>query len=347
MTLLYLTPDRIGAETGGGVVTKNEHRALGELNSGHLYELSRDSFGSPLPENPFDQDEWFLNALRGTHTPTLAHCYSGCLGKTVTYLKSIGTKVTYTVAAHDRFVSRKAHEDTGLSFPYPHLTDDALFKEYCEGILLSDLVICPSTQSASITRGLGFSGPIKIVPHGFDYEERPTKYPETFTVGYMGVVGADKGLVTLLKAWKECDFKGGLLKFVGMPPSPYFMDMIQKYGGGNIYVGGWVKNKHKFFDSITVYCQPSFTEGFGIPVLEALGHGKEVLCSTGAGASDLVKGEWKFMPGDVDALVRLLRRAKSDEEHKYWSPKPLIEHARQFTWDKIRQKYIDIWRAMP
>lgn len=65
-----------------------------------------------------------------------------------------------------------------------------------------------------------------------------------------------------------------------------------------------------------VACQPSFYEGFGTPVIEALGHGVPTLSSSD-GAQPEAGGEWAeyFDPHDTDALVDLLARHLDDPGH--------------------------------
>jgi len=62
--------------------------------------------------------------------------------------------------------------------------------------------------------------------------------------------------------------------------------------------------------------QPAFYEGFGTPVIEALGNGVPTLSSTG-GALPEAGGEWAeyFDPTDVDELVELIERHLTDVEY--------------------------------
>ncbi|MFN8051690.1 MAG: glycosyltransferase family 1 protein [Acidimicrobiales bacterium] len=62
--------------------------------------------------------------------------------------------------------------------------------------------------------------------------------------------------------------------------------------------------------------QPAFYEGFGTPVIEALGNGVPTLSSTG-GALPEAGGEWAeyFDPHDVDELVELIARHLTDADY--------------------------------
>lgn len=79
---------------------------------------------------------------------------------------------------------------------------------------------------------------------------------------------------------------------------------------------------------------------------ESLAHGRSVLCSTGAGAADLVAPDARFAPGDVDALSGLL------EKRKQWHVAGQLDYflmanrwfAENYTWTKIRERYQTLWR---
>ncbi|MBX7069327.1 MAG: glycosyltransferase family 4 protein [Microthrixaceae bacterium] len=62
--------------------------------------------------------------------------------------------------------------------------------------------------------------------------------------------------------------------------------------------------------------QPAFYEGFGTPVIEALGNGVPTLSSTG-GALPEAGGEWAeyFDPDDVDELIELIERHLNDADY--------------------------------
>ncbi|HVL26318.1 MAG TPA: glycosyltransferase family 1 protein [Thermomicrobiales bacterium] len=84
----------------------------------------------------------------------------------------------------------------------------------------------------------------------------------------------------------------------------------------------------------TALLYPSWTEGFGLPIAEALAAGTHVITGT-APALREVGGEWAWYadPADVDALAGLMRRAAdlvdTDDERagrRLWT--------RQFSWDQ-------------
>ena len=79
--------------------------------------------------------------------------------------------------------------------------------------------------------------------------------------------------------------------------------------------------------------QPAFYEGFGTPVIEALGNGVPTLSSTG-GALPEAGGEWAeyFDPTDVDELVELIERHLTDDDYHRERRDALVSY-RPPTWE--------------
>lgn len=351
--LLYLTADHIGTETGGGLVTAHELRALQEL--GETQTLSRKELSGPdealFPE-PWKWD--YLAVHKFGNQIKLCQGYAGCFPESVRKLKANGAKVVWTVAAHDRFISRREHETFGIPFSqlYPHLCEEEQWQKYITGYRLADVIVCPSTVAANTVRAYGpeFANKrIEVIAHGCDIPEKSKPLPKQFTVGYLGSCTApDKGVVYLLQAWKQLGYRDAVLMLGGRDSdSPQMRQLIQQQGGGNIILTGWVKNVSDFYNQLSVYIQPSMTEGFGIEVLEAMAHGRPILCSTGAGASEVGWGcGFSHNAGSVDKLANQIHWFKNTPDQMRGYGQQAVILAQNYTWDKIRKQYQDLWRTL-
>lgn len=351
MSFLYLTADRLGIETGGGLVTDQEYTALRSM--GHC-ELM-DAVVMDGISNPFDQDAWFAgvvitNAIHKNYYGQLklAHCYSGCLSETVKELQCMGVKISYTAAAHNVAVSRREHLALGIPYNYPHLTDSEQWRRYLEGYKQADLLICPSQHSAGVMRGFGCTNKIEVIPHGVNIPETVHPLPKTFTVGYLGACGGpDKGLRYLLAAWKKLNYTDAVLRIAGRDSTSSFVRcLVEAFGGGNIQLAGWQDKVSDFYAGISLYVQSSITEGFGIEVLEAMANGRAVLCSDGAGAADTVPQWYGFKAGDVDELATKIDQVRLRSSCHGFGYPVWQDEAAKYTWDKIRQRYVDAWQTL-
>ncbi|RJQ27081.1 glycosyltransferase family 1 protein [Candidatus Parcubacteria bacterium] len=350
---LYATADKIGQESGGGLVTAQELQALKQFARGEqVVVLGKDDIvgGS----DPWGWDQVLLDTLKKLKPFKLAHFYSGSFTSSVKYLKENGCKVTYTCAAHRVADSKKAHEDIGLPYNLPHLTDPSLWEKYSGGYWSSDVLIVPSKHSEEVVKEQMdalkmFTRPkVKVVPHGCHVPKIGIKpRPSQFVVGYLGSVGADKSLKTLLLAWKKLKYKNSLLKLAGKEStSDFAYALINAFGGGgSIVCCGWQTNISDFYNSITAYVQPSATEGFGIEVLEAMAHGRIALCSDHAGAKDVVHSSCVFQANNPDALADKIEEMKTtwDLDARAVIAK---ETAQNYEWSKIREKYIRVWEKL-
>ncbi len=107
---------------------------------------------------------------------------------------------------------------------------------------------------------------------------------------------------------------------------------------------GWVDDTSSFYDRISLYVQPSATEGFGLEILEAMAHGRLAIASEGAGAVDLALS--RFPVGDVSRLAELIDSFKKDANNLRVMGERAREKAQDFTWDKVREMYKQVWRSM-
>lgn len=368
MKLAYITADCIGNQTGGGVVTKNELQALRELGD-VVACFSQENLS--CKEQPWGWDDDACTKVPGGID--LAHFYSGSFPKTVKLLKDRGTKVVYTIAAHDKEISKKEHTELGLSFPYPHLTEEPLWQQYIEGYKLADCIICPSTVAAETVRSYGpafRSGKrIEVVPHGVDLPKcEPQPLPRIFTCGYLGSFGADKGVRYLLEAWKKLNYKDSILLLAGSDSQgPWARMLWNQFGGGNVRFLGWLEDVADFYNHISLYVQPSTTEGFGIEVLESMAYSRPVVCSKAAGAADIVdpSGVTDCSAEAIAEKIDFAHWVHHSQLYPIKDGKFLVDPAfptglmdltaigkfnrglaENYTWGKIKQQYINVWKSV-
>lgn len=362
MSFLYVTADKIGTPTGGGLVTAQEVQALEEfaqVKGEEIVKWGRDELiggSDPWGWDIIASEKWAREDYKLSLDNTqfkLAHFYSGSFSRLVGRLKAANCKTTFTCAAHRVCDSKKAHEDLGIPYNYPHLTEKDQWKMYSEGYFDADVLIVPSKHSELVVNeqmddlGITKRPKVIVIPHGCEVPFEGIKpLPGTFIVGYMGSVGCDKGLRYLLAAWKKLNYKNAILRLAGNESTSGFaMELIRNFGGGSIHCVGWQDKISNFYNGISLYVQSSATEGFGLEVLEAQAHGRVSLCSDHAGAADIVHESCRFPACNVDALAE-----KIDEVKTSWDLEArgilAKEEAKKYTWIKIRERYKEVWRNL-
>lgn len=346
---VYITADTIGTETGGGVVTKNELLALKEISSEVTVIEGKDIEPAKFHQvdSPFLEDYFTLEQIKDKHFD-LAHFYSGCFSATIRWLKSKETKVTYTVAAHDRKVSMEEFGRLGLEYPFHHIKDDDLWDIYVEGIRLADMVIVPSTKSAEFLKSEGCKK-VVVIPHGVNLPKKVEPILERFDVGYLGAVGPDKGLIYLIQAWAMLNYSDSRLILAGGGTETLEPLIRQVADKANFVLLGRVASPSDLYNACSVYVQPSVTEGFGIGVLEAMAHGRPIIASEGAGASGLVDDSFGFVvpirsPEVIAERINLLKSMSLYDLMEMGQRAK--QKSRKFTWGKIRKRYAQLFSTV-
>ena len=349
MKSLYCTADTIGIETGGGVVTYNELLALKEISSEVTVIEGKDIAPAKFhqPESPFLEDYFTLEQIKDRHFD-LAHFYSGCFSATIRWLKSKETKVTYTVAAHDRKVSIEEFGRLGLEYPFHIISDDDLFNIYIEGNKLADVVIAPSKRSAELLRSEGCQN-VVVIRHGTELPKQVEPIPERFDCGYLGAVGPDKSLIDLIRAWALLSYSDSRLILAGSGTETLEPFIRQTANSASFILLGRITSPSDLYNACSVYIQPSVTEAFGIEVLEAMAHGRPVIVSQGAGASDLVEdGVTGFVVPirSPEAIAEKIDFFKKNPEKIPEIGQKARRKVRNYTWDKIRQRYAQLFSSL-
>jgi glycosyltransferase involved in cell wall biosynthesis len=96
-----------------------------------------------------------------------------------------------------------------------------------------------------------------------------------------------------------------------------------------------------------IFFFPSWVEGFGLPILEAMACRTPVVTSNISAPAE-VAGDAALLadPFDVEALAAALRRADGDEALRAELMARGEERVRAFTWDKSARRTLEIYRAV-
>jgi len=101
------------------------------------------------------------------------------------------------------------------------------------------------------------------------------------------------------------------------------------------------------YNQVHVAVQPSFYEGFGFPVLEAMACGTPVVCSNATSLPELAgDAALSVAPHDVDALADALRRSLTDAGLSADLRARGILQAQSFTWARTTAQTLDIYRRI-
>jgi glycosyltransferase involved in cell wall biosynthesis len=199
--------------------------------------------------------------------------------------------------------------------------------------------------------------PVRVIYNGCDcltdYKQTQpetinTKTPFLFTIG---TIARKKNFHVLPALLVGNDFR---LIIAGIIQEKEYYDHIlseaQKHNvSERVIFTGPITNAEKYwyYNHAAMFLFPSLSEGFGIPVVEAMSQGTPVLTSTFTALPEIAgdSGYYfnSFEPDDMQSvLMQSLNDFNSNPIKKYH----LIERSKKFNWQDAAFQYIDIYNSL-
>jgi glycosyltransferase involved in cell wall biosynthesis len=198
--------------------------------------------------------------------------------------------------------------------------------------------------------------PLRVIPHGVEWSEQEEQKPKgpLPTGPFLFSIGTffeRKNFHVLLPLIERME--GYSLVLAGNYHRPYGDRIREEIRSRNlvdrVFLPGEVSTAEKTW--LYAHCEafvfPSISEGFGIPVIEAMRAGKPVFCST-HGSLPEVGGEnafyWKDFDPDSMKSVFLEGMVQS-RSHPEWKERSLA-HAQSFTWGRAAESYLSYYSEL-
>jgi glycosyltransferase involved in cell wall biosynthesis len=328
---------------GGGMAAFYEREALRNCCDTVDTLIVRDEMERHYPNNPFMRDY-----LAASKVGTYDVMYTNGSPWGLTFKASRAHKLIADCPAHNLRESTQEFKNCGMVYGFKHQTDPFLWPLYSQDLQRADVIVTQSKQSIGYLRDLGINTRCEVVPGGCHLPQNIKPGPDRFTVGYLGAAGPDKGVSYLVNAWLKLGYKDAVLN-LGGSSSRGAQDALARFAGqANFNCLGWLDDISDFYNGITVYVQPSVTEGFALEVLEAWAHERPVICSKGAGAWELIDegvDGLVFDPRDIDGLASHIDYLMLNPQLVERMGKAGRKKAEAYTWERAQKGYEAVIRG--
>lgn len=232
----------------------------------------------------------------------------------------------------------------------------------------TDLVICDSKSSKKdVIKILGYpeekirviylapdSSFRKLEPKNIQKIASYYNLPEKFAL-YVGDVNWNKNVKGLLKAVKIANaplvLVGATFTNEQTPEVREINELITSLEiGGNVIKTGFIPKEDLvcLYNLASVTVLPSFYEGFGLPVLESMACGTQVVCADNSSLSEISGKLANYCnpkdSGDIAQKIKeslnLTKKALDKLEPK------LISHSKKYSWEKVAAETVEAYRYL-
>ncbi len=214
-------------------------------------------------------------------------------------------------------------------------------------------------KTAIYTIPLGVSSDFSIIKSDDIKLKTKKRYslPDNFilNVGDVNYNKNSEGLVTAFNLISD-KYKYLDLVLIGKgftDPTPQLMNlksMINNFGlEGRIHrlTNVSLDDLVAIYNLADIYIQPSYAEGFGLPILEAMSCGCPVIASNIESHLEILPDEALiFNPKNIKDLVNTVEKLLTTEELKKKLIKAGLIQAKKFTWKTTAQRTLDVYKSL-
>lgn len=209
---------------------------------------------------------------------------------------------------------------------------------------------------------------VYVVPNGINSSQYHTGYEEEQICRvkkkygiedeyflYLGTIEPRKNLSGLIQAYrifcdrmKERGEKAPQMVLSGGKGWMYddiFRTAEKNFSGDEVLFTGYVDEEDKapLMCGASVFCFPSFYEGFGMPPLEAMACGTPVLTSNSSSLAEVTRDAALHIdPYDPDAIAEAMNRLYQEEELRQQLRSRGLEQAKKYSWESAVEK---LWKV--
>ncbi len=294
-------------------------------------------------------DNWVSAILKKPGDKWVFTGYSGFCEKSLKKAKKMGavTLVERACPHIDEQEELIRQEKSLLLNKKIDITSNEVYERMKREYDLADFISVPSeyTKKSFIKRGISPSKIIKVPlcnEKDVPFRKIPVKYPEVFTVFCVSGNFYRKGLIYLLRAWKELGLQNAKLIVKGEIPNEFIeykkipnLEIISHHISDDDLI--------KLYEKSSICILPSIDDGFGMVVIEAMRAALPVIVTQNVGASEVLEDgkEGFIIPiRDTEALKEKILYFYNHPDKVNSMGLNALEKAKQYTPEEYAKRMI-------
>jgi glycosyltransferase involved in cell wall biosynthesis len=221
-----------------------------------------------------------------------------------------------------------------------------------EAAAAADLVIAVSTFTAAQVESYLKVPPsrIRVIHHGV-IPRRIPRLPREKVVLCVGAIQRRKNQATLVRAFEAMapDWTLVLAGSHGFDAEAILQEAAQSPAAARIRITGYLTEDEiaAWYARASIFAFPSFDEGFGMPVLEAMAAGVPVISGNGSALPEVCGEAAELVnPASQEELESALCRLANDETHRNRLVARGLRQAELFNWEKAVAATLSVYREL-
>ena len=188
--------------------------------------------------------------------------------------------------------------------------------------------------------------------------KRQYNLPQEFVL-YVGDVNYNKNIVGLVKAFALLKSYNSHLKLVlvgkaflekNLKETQEILQLINSLKLNDSVIRlGWVPQGElvAIYNLATVYCQPSFYEGFGLPVLEAMACGCPVVAAKTSSLPEICDKAVEMVdPYNINSIAEGIKKVIGNKVKRETLKKLGLSWVKNFSWEKVARETYEIYQKV-
>ena len=238
-----------------------------------------------------------------------------------------------------------------------HIITDysSMLMERYSGRKADRIIVVSNENKADVISQYGVpSQKVEAIPNGVDVSRFKPSNCESKNILFVGRLHERKGIDKLLQSFSEVvkEDKEAVLNIVGSGEDEARLKALArkfKLGKKNLTFRGFVPEQQltRLYEEASIFVLPSYYEGFGIVLIEAMSAGLPLVSVKTGGATEVISDGKNGYLVDYKSMARGILKILSDDKLRRKmgrESRKIVE--KKYTWQKIASDVVDVYKGV-